>query len=58
MVNIPLDSSIFAGRYHNLQYWFSDSIYIAGIQDFNDLIKRLIFKTGSIAAYQSQGNNY
>jgi hypothetical protein len=29
LVNTPLDSSIFAGRYHNLQYWFSDSIYIA-----------------------------
>jgi hypothetical protein len=31
LVNTPLDSSIFAGRYHNLQYWFSDSIYIAEI---------------------------
>ena len=30
-VRTSLDSSIFAGRYHNLQYWFSDSIYIAGI---------------------------
>ena len=29
LVNIPLDSSIFAVRYHNLHYWFYDSIYIA-----------------------------
>jgi hypothetical protein len=29
LVNTPLDSSNFAGRYHNLQYCFPDSIYIA-----------------------------
>jgi len=29
LVNTPIDSSIFAGRYNNPQYWFSDSIYIA-----------------------------
>jgi hypothetical protein len=34
LVNKPLVSSIFAGRYHNFQYWFSDSIYIAGIASF------------------------
>ena len=39
LVNTPLDSSIFAGRYHNLQYWFSDSIYIADIKE-RVIIKR------------------
>jgi hypothetical protein len=29
LVNTPLDSSIFGIWYHNLQYCFSDSIYIA-----------------------------
>jgi hypothetical protein len=32
LINIPLASSIFAGRYHNFQYWFYDSIYIADIK--------------------------
>ena len=32
LVNTPLYSSNFAGRYHNLQYCFSDSIYIAEIK--------------------------
>jgi hypothetical protein len=31
LVNTHLNSSIFAGRYHNLQSWFPDSIYIAVI---------------------------
>jgi len=33
LVNTPLDSSIFAGRYHNLQYCFPGSIYIAEYQN-------------------------
>jgi hypothetical protein len=34
LVNTPLDSSTFGIWYHNLQYCFSDSIYIAGIKGF------------------------
>ncbi len=33
-------------------------MFIAGIQDSKDLIKRSILKTDSIAAYQSQGINF
>jgi len=38
LVNTPLDSSIFAGRYHNLQYCFPGSIYIAEIKSLVQVV--------------------
>jgi len=40
LVNTPLDSSTFGIWYHNFQYCFSDSIYIAEITSLELMISK------------------